>query len=148
MAGARPEPAPATAAAPSRIRERGRDKAYRPLPDEARRAAFSDALAAYERGDFFLAHELLEPAWMGASDPAERALHSGLIKLAAAFVHDVRGNPEGVAKNLAGARERLADAGAAGPLFGLDVPAIVADIDAALATLGRGEAPSPITIRP
>ena len=27
-------------------------------------------LAAYERGDFFEAHELLEPAWMGTDDSA------------------------------------------------------------------------------
>jgi len=88
---------------PATIRENGRAKAYRPLPEAARRAAFASALEAYERGDFFLAHEILEPAWMGASDPAERALHSGLIKVAAAFVHAVRGNAAGVTKNLEGA---------------------------------------------
>ena len=46
----------------------GRAKAYRPLPAAERREAFAAALAAYERGDFFLAHELLEPAWMGTDD--------------------------------------------------------------------------------
>ena len=44
-------------------------------------------LAAYARGDFYLAHEELEPAWMAATDPGERELLGGLIKLAAAFVH-------------------------------------------------------------
>ena len=41
---------------------------------------------------------------MGTDDLAERGLHQGLIKVAAAYVHAVRGNPAGIAKNLAGAR--------------------------------------------
>lgn len=90
------------------ILEGGRRKAYRPLAERERAAAFRAGLAAYDRGDWFLAHELLEPAWMGSDDPAERALSGGLIKLAAAGVHAVRRNPIGVARNLAGARTRLA----------------------------------------
>jgi predicted metal-dependent hydrolase len=78
------------------------------MPEDDRRAAFEAGLAAYERGDFFLAHELLEPAWMGTADLAERDLYQGLIKLAAGFVHAARGNPTGVATNIRGARERLA----------------------------------------
>ena len=73
-------------------------------PAREREAAFAAGLAAYDRGDFFLTHELLEPAWMGTDDLAERELYQGLIKLAAAFVHGVRGNPLGIAKNLEGAR--------------------------------------------
>jgi len=129
------------------IVELGRPKAYRPLPTAARADALSAGLAAYDRGDWFLAHELLEPAWMGASDPRERALHSGLIKLAAAGVHGARGNPGGLAKNLAGARLRFAALVDAGPdsatasldLAGLpaadaiDLPALVAAVDARLA---------------
>jgi predicted metal-dependent hydrolase len=115
----------------------GRAKAYRPLPAEARRRAYDAALEAYGRGDFFEAHELLEPAWMGTDDLAERALHQGLIKLAAAFVHGVRGNPTGIAKNLAGAREHLAAAvgTTAAADSGLDVAALVAAVDDRLARL-------------
>jgi len=131
---------------PATIRENGRAKAYRPLPEAARRAAFASALEAYERGDFFLAHELLEPAWMGASDPAERALHSGLIKIAAAFVHAVRGNAAGVTKNLEGARTRLRNGLAAGPDFGIDVAAVLAQVDASLAGVRRGDSPSPVEL--
>ena len=130
------------------ISENGRAKAYRPLPEAARRAALAAALDAYARGDFFLAHELLEPAWMGARDPAERALHSGLIKVAAAFVHAVRGNPAGVIKNLEGAGSRLQNALAAGPGFGIDVGAVLAQVNASLTAVGRGEAPSSVTITP
>ena len=129
------------------IRENGREKAYRPLPEPARRAALAEALDAYERGDFFLAHELLEPAWMGASDPAERALHSGLIKLAAGFVHAVRGNPAGIEKNLAGADIRLRAGLAAGPIFGVDVAAILGQLEASRAAVARGEPPVPIQVR-
>jgi predicted metal-dependent hydrolase len=99
-----------------------------------RRAALAAGLEAYERGDVFLAHELLEPAWMGTRDLAERELLQGLIKLAAAFVHAARGNAAGVTKNLRGARERLASAGEAGRRFGIDGPGLLAAIDARLAS--------------
>jgi hypothetical protein len=97
------------------VLERGRAKAHRPLPPEVRREAVERGLAAYGRGAWYLAHEELEPAWMGTDDLAERALLSGLIKVAAAYVHAARGNPLGVRTNLRGARERLATAAAAAP---------------------------------
>jgi hypothetical protein len=109
----------------------GRAKAYRPLPADVRATAVPEGLAAYERGDFFLAHELMEPAWMGSDDQSERALTQGLIKLAAAQVHAVRGNPRGVAKNLEGALGWLrlaADAGLVGP-EGVDLPALIRSIE-------------------
>jgi hypothetical protein len=99
-----------TAGRPATVLQGGRAKAYRPIPPADRARAFEAALDAYERGDFFEAHELLEPAWMGTADIAERELYQGLIKLAAGYVHAVRGNPTGLAKNLRGARERLAAA--------------------------------------
>ena len=98
---------------PGVVRQGDRDKAWRPLPLERDASRVRDGLAAYARGDFFAAHEALEPAWMGTDDLAERALHQGLIKVAAAYVHAVRRNPAGIAKNLTGARGHLADAVAA-----------------------------------
>jgi DUF309 family protein family protein len=89
------------------VRQGDREKAYRPLPPEERRAALEAALAAWARDDWFETHELLEPAWMGTDDPLERDLYQGLIKLAAAYVHRARGNGLGMAKNLAGAHARL-----------------------------------------
>jgi len=82
----------ATGPAPGTILQGGRAKAYRPLPETERRAAYERGLAAYDRGDFFEAHEILEPAWMGTADIGERELYQGLIKVAAGFVHAVRGN--------------------------------------------------------
>jgi predicted metal-dependent hydrolase len=118
----------------TRILQGGRAKAYRPIPEADREAALAAGLEAYERGDVFLAHELLEPAWMGTRDLAERELLQGLIKLAAAFVHAARANPAGVGKNLSGARERLANAGDAGGGMGVDVAALLRAIDDRLAT--------------
>jgi predicted metal-dependent hydrolase len=115
--------------APATIEERGRRKAYRPMEPAARRAALDRALAAYERGDWFAAHELLEPAWLGSPDPAERALYSGLIKLSAAYVHAVRGGDAGVVKNLRGARDRLAEGASAAAAIGLDAVALIGAID-------------------
>ncbi len=114
---------------------RGRAKVLRPLPAEEREAALARALAAYARGDFYLAHEELEPAWMAAADPGERELLGCLIKVAAAFVHAARGSPAGVRTNLRGARERLAGAAAAGREGGFDIPGVLAAIDNRLTRL-------------
>jgi predicted metal-dependent hydrolase len=124
----------------------GRAKAYRPLPADERIAAVTAGLEAYAAGDFFEAHELMEPAWMGTADPAERALIQGLIKVAAADVHAVRGNPAGVRRNLEGARDRLVS-GTGGEITGidLDVPALLAAIDARLA--GHRDLASAVAIR-
>jgi DUF309 family protein family protein len=124
----------------------GRAKAYRPLAARRRRAALRAFLEAYGRGDAFLAHELLEPAWMGTAAPAERDLYQGLIKLAAAEVHAVRGNPLGEAKNLRGARVRLTSAALAvaggGPDGGLDLGRVIAALDERLAGLATDPAGS------
>jgi predicted metal-dependent hydrolase len=116
----------------------GRAKAFRPIPDAERAAALASGLAAYERGDFFEAHEDLEPAWMGTDDLAERALLQGLIKVAAAYVHDVRGNPTGIARNLVGARALLVEASTHGPsvnVAGVDIAALIEALDLRLEEL-------------
>jgi predicted metal-dependent hydrolase len=124
----------------------GRAKAYRPIPASERAAGIAAGLAAYEHGDFFAAHEHLEPAWMGTDDLVERAWLQGLIKLAAAYVHGVRGNPTGIARNLEGARSRLVEAAARAPMVDtpdgsqLDLEALVAAIDLRLADLAANGA--------
>jgi hypothetical protein len=144
-------PTPAPVPRPGTILQSGRAKAYRPLPVEVRAEAVREGLEAFRRGDAFLAHELLEPAWMGTADTAERELVQGLIKLAAAYVHAARDNALGVTKNLTGAREHLAVAVTAddaarpiaiGELASIDVRRLIADIDAILARLARnGDVP-------
>ena len=125
--------------APGTVLQRGRAKAYRPLPATDRVAAYQAGLAAYDRGDFFLAHELLEPAWMGTDDLGERELYQGVIKLAAAFVHGVRGNPPGIARNLEGSRSLLAGARDAGFDGGLQLDELIAAVDDRLVRLAAGE---------
>lgn len=113
-----------------------RAKAYRPIPPDLRRAALEAGLRAYARGEYFEAHELLEPAWMGTSDLAERALYQGLIKLAAGYVHAVRGNPIGFARNLRGARGHLETSLRLNPETavgaGVALPMLLLEIDARL----------------
>jgi predicted metal-dependent hydrolase len=123
----------------------GRAKAYRPLPDAARVEALRAGLEAYAAGDFFEAHELMEPAWMGSADPAERDLIQGLIKVAAADVHAVRGNPAGIRRNLEGARDRLRS-GSGGSISGveLDIDSLVDAIEARLT--GSTDLGAPVTI--
>ena len=119
----------------------GRAKAYRPLPATARREAIEAGLGAYDRGEYFLAHEELEPAWMGTADPGERALLQGLIKVAAAYVHAGRGNPRGIERNLVGARARLTLPGvheATVAVDDLDVDRLLADIELRLRELAAG----------
>jgi predicted metal-dependent hydrolase len=130
------------------IQADGRAKAYRPLPEAARAAALRSGLEAYVNGDFFLAHELLEPAWMGTADPGERAFVQGLIKLAAADVHGVRGNPRGVARNLEGALERLRQAAEADVALpaGFRLDALIADVETRLDCARSGVATTPTVL--
>ena len=102
----------------------GRAKAYRPLPADTRIAAVRAGLEAYAAGDYFEAHELMEPAWMGTADLAERSLIQGLIK---------------------GARDRLRS-GATGSITGveLDVVGLLAAINERLA--GSTGLETPISI--
>jgi hypothetical protein len=133
--------AASTAATGRTVAQGGRAKAYRPIPRAQRRQALAAALAAWRRDDWFEAHELLEPAWMGTSDPIERDLYQGLIKLAAAYVHQARGNGLGMAKNLAGAQDRLARVAAAAPSAeGFDVPALLAEVERRMPGDGEGKA--------
>ena len=129
----RPRPRPPT------ILQGDRRKAYRPLPPEDRRAALEAGLAAYARGDFFEAHEFLEPAWMGTPDLAERTLYQGLIKLAAGYVHAFRGNPVGLVRNLEGARRHLATSQNLDPghafAAGIDLPRLIDEVNLRLTAL-------------
>jgi len=124
---------------PGTIMQGDRRKAYRPISEELRRSAFEAGLEAYARGDFFEAHELLEPAWMGTSNVAERSLYQGIIKLAAGYVHAVRGNPIGMARNLEGARRYLTTSEQLDPgcatSAGIDLAALVAAVDDRLAAV-------------
>jgi hypothetical protein len=59
------------------------------------------AAALANHGLFFEVHELLEPVWFRASEPARTALQ-GLIQVAVAFHHLENGNLEGARSLLVG----------------------------------------------
>lgn len=73
---------------------------------------------------------------MGTSDLAERSLYQGLIKLAAGYVHAIRGNPIGMTRNLRGARKYLEVSLQTGPQHsvsaGIDLQSLLVEIDARL----------------
>lgn len=88
-------------------------------------------LRLYKEGYFFDSHEVLEETWLHTRS----SLYHGLIILAAAFCKRDRGNPNGVVRNLAKARQRLEGLDEVGSQFGLDIPAIVSAIDVRLQNL-------------
>ena len=142
--GSCPTTEPAPASRPDRIRQGDREKAYRPLPLDDRRAAFDEGLGAYDGATTSSAHEALEPAWMGTDDLEERALHQGLIKVAAGVrprraPQPARGSP----RTSTGARAAPRQSGAAAAAWGVDVPALLADIDARLADPAIAADPAP-----
>lgn len=102
-------------------------------------------LAAYERGDFFRAHELWEERWLVASGPAREVLQA-LIQIAAALHGALHlGRRSGPAGTLAKALVRL-DRAADGT-FGLDLALLRRDVAAAIATCADPGA-APILVAP
>jgi hypothetical protein len=82
-------------------------------------------------------------------------LLQGLIKVAAAYVHDVRGNPAGLPRHPAGARALPGEAAANGPsdnAAGIDLDALIVEVDLRLDDLGthpdRPALGPPTLIRP
>ena len=85
---------------------------------------------------------------MGTANVAERELLQGVIKLAAAFVHDARSNATGVRKNLTGARARVAAGLAAAAVVGIDAEGLLRAMDERLARqIAVGDPPIPIARR-
>ncbi len=67
---------------------------------------FQRGVALFNSGEFFLAHEVWEELWMNEAEP-EKTFLQGLIQLAAAFHHYVRGNSAGAQSLLAAAAVKL-----------------------------------------
>jgi len=92
------------------------------------------ALEQFNAGWYFESHETLEDLWMVAPLP-ERTMFQGIIQVAAAFVHLARGEYPGVLKLLDAAAEKLQ--GFAPSHLGIDVSALLADIDRARAEIAQ-----------
>jgi predicted metal-dependent hydrolase len=99
-------------------------------------------LELIRRGEFFAAHEELEHAWREA-DPGERDFYQGLVHVSVAWYQAGRGRRLGCERQLAKAVRRLE---AYAPAHrGVDVAAVLRQLDAAAATVARGslELPAP-----
>ncbi len=93
---------------------------------------FYEAVAQYNDGYWFEAHETLEDLWLVTPWP-ERQFFQGIIQLAAAFVHFARGDYDGIFKLLDAAAEKLA--GFRPAQFGVDVDRLLEGIARARAEL-------------
>ncbi|MXW26325.1 MAG: DUF309 domain-containing protein [Dehalococcoidia bacterium] len=117
---------------PSAKTERPRDELGRPLPAGSPNLLAVDdlaglstaeanalALAHFDAGRYFLAHEAWEAAWLESKGTASEALFKGLAQLGAGYTHAARGNAHGMRVLL----ERALDAirVAPGPAWGIDL---------------------------
>ena len=95
---------------------------------------FDEALACFNSGRYFEAHEAWEALWHAlAAGPVEirerpggdRRFVQGLIQLSVSFEHWRRGNPRGARGQWEKAREKLE--ACASPRDGIDLAAVLAD---------------------
>lgn len=109
------------------------------MTPETRRHAVAAAQAAFNSGDFWVAHEALEPVWRSIirDDPAQARVWQGLIQAAAALLHRERRNRHGVAVVGAAALEKLA--GAQHP--GVEIETVRFRAMLARALAGEGDPP-------
>lgn len=99
---------------------------------QARLPEFYAAVDQYNRRWYFESHETLEDLWQVTPLP-ERVFFQGIIQLAAAFVHLVRGEQPGILKLLDASADKLR---AFQPQqFGIDVTRLLEDVAGARAEI-------------
>lgn len=92
----------------------------------------NQGLAQYQEGQPFEAHEAFEAAWLTATGP-EKAMLQTLVQICAATHKANEGNFRGVVKLLTRAQTRLAEHLNLGSCLGIDLVAVKAEVDRALA---------------
>ena len=107
-------------------------------------ARLAPGRAAFNRGEFFAAHELWEDVWRGLAGD-ERAFAQGLIQIAAGLHHLQRGRPRPAARLLARGARKLSRP----PATTLPIPALLRDVTRLLTALDApaASAPDPAAIR-
>jgi len=107
-------------------------------------ARLAPGRAAFNRGEFFAAHELWEEVWRGLAGD-ERVLAQGLIQIAAGLHHLQRGRPRPAARLLARGASKLSHAAATT----LPIRALRRDVTSLLTALDTpgDSAPDPNAIR-
>lgn len=99
---------------------------------------FRYGVAAYQRGDYYEAHEHWELLWRDEPDGPRRSFLQGLIQVAAALHKlSVMKSPTGAVRLFQKAREHLCQAPQS--MAGVDVKAVIAGIDRALVALPQRE---------
>ena len=135
---------------------RPRDELGRPLPygsagvdgppegvARTPQQTLAEAAVLLAAGRPFHAHEVFEDAWKARPDD-ERDFWRGLAQLAVGLTHAARGNRVGAVRLLERGAANLG--GTTGPTHGLDVPAVLAWCDAAVAAVAEGRAPGPLPL--
>jgi hypothetical protein len=110
---------------------------WRDRGGEATWSLLGRAASLANHGLFFETHELLEPAWVKAAEPARTALQ-GLIQVAVGFHHLENGNRAGARSLLDLGVSKVATAGAALPL---ETGKWLDELRDTLATLAAGGTP-------
>ena len=105
-----------------------------PMSPEDRARLMLEARAAFDRGDFFLAHERWEDVWRSATGPGRRWLQ-GMIQLAAGRHHLSRARAAPAARCPARGLLKLGDA--PDVIDGVDVIGLRRDGARALEALGK-----------
>ena len=141
---------------------RPRDELGRPLPRGSQnRLHLADfdaftleenhrlAVAYFDGGNYFAAHEAWETCWVQAKDTAEQDFFQGLSQLGAGYTHLRRGNPRGAAALMRRALVRLAPY--APRHRNVDLAALAPAVEAhaeAMAAAAEAGAPPPAIIAP
>lgn len=76
--------------------------------------ALEQGRAAFNRGEYFLAHELWEEVWREVGDAEQRTLLQGLIQIAAGLHHLQKHRPRPATGLLRKGLEKLSPSGASG----------------------------------
>lgn len=105
-------------------------------------ARLAPGRAAFNRGEFFAAHELWEDVWRELAGD-ERVLAQGLIQIAAGLHHLQRGRRRPAERLLTRGASKLSHAPATATT--LPIPALLRDVTRLLAALDKsgGDAPEP-----
>ena len=116
----------------------------RPMDEGERHRLMEAGRAAFNRGEFYEAHEHWEDVWNEIDDP-ERTWVQGLIQVATGL-HKVSGDKRGPARTLL--EKALAKLGdAPGDFDGFDVATMKREAAAALAVLSDGKLPDARGVR-
>jgi predicted metal-dependent hydrolase len=100
--------------------------------------AYLEGIRLFNEAEFWHAHEQWEACWLKAAEP-EATFYQGIIQAAAALVHWKKGNPRGLRRNWEKGRPKLV---ALPPTMGgLDLRALIADMDRFVIGGGRAEPP-------